>query len=665
MMHPRRGFLIGLLLLSLLPMLAKEVEVTPDPPAPQTPNVAVDIENQAPKTPPGTGAVTITIVTDHPGNLYPAGQRIDFVFTIANAGPAERASLTTRVSSSLGCAVYTDVLGVKLPANASITQSVEIENASKLPNGPYRIDVTVEGDTAYGYGWTLFSIWDGPLKATNDTFGISLAGPLDGDRAEADMDLFKMAGVSWLRFPLRGWLPQGTAVPRETAMYKQFIGEASSRNFSLVAAFTPTVTVDPAINREQAGKEYRESLMAAAANFGPQVPYWELLTVKPDPLYPELRGIRPPELLLGREALRGFNKNLVALFPIETPFSATMMDLAAVGLPPKGDLVGMHYDFIGLPETRDANPKAPLFEMPAVMATCQGLLKRVPPAWVTDYGFSAAKAERLPAAAHQAALLARAYILNRAAGIPRTFWRHNPADQYDLPLTTSLAAASPSYLAIRTMLEQMDGASLISEVPATDGMHALLFGKGNLSSKGRKRDKARYLLVIWTESLPSAATLRLGAAHASITDLWGNTTEFEPVDNAIITTVDAFPRFIDLGNADGVEVINPFAHFSPARMILKPGAENIFTFEMLNDPRVFNSAHVFDINFRRWPNTEEVKTLQAPFNYQYDRFNRTFPLSIPDNAQKGMVYEVTAEIKVASRRVGMLTLPVWYAPETK
>ncbi|HOS44309.1 MAG TPA: hypothetical protein PK794_11495, partial [Armatimonadota bacterium] len=75
--------------------------------------------------------------------------------------------------------------------------------------------------------------------------------------------------------------------------------------------------------------------------------------------------------------------------------------------------------------------------------------------------------------------------------------------------------------------------------------------------------------------------------------------------------------------------------------------------------------HVFEIHFRRWPNTEEVKTYKAPFNYQYDRYDRIFPLTIPAGARKGQIYEVTADIKVAARRVGLLTLPVWYTPEAK
>ncbi len=663
MMRPCRWLVLCLLLLGALPLLAIEVDVTP---VPTTPEVPVEIENVTPKAPPSTGAVQVAIVTEQTGNLFTPGQPVQLVVTLTNPGAAERASLTTRVSSSLGCPVHTDMLGVKLPEKGTVTQAVAFDDARKLPNGPYRIDVVVEGDKAYGYGWTLFSVWDGPAKTLNDTVGIALTGVLDDDRVGAELDLFKSAGVGWLRFPLRGWLPQGTAVPRETAVYKRFIGEATERKFSLVAAFTPTTTVDPAINKEQAGKEYRESLMAAAANFGPQVPFWELLTVKPDPLYPELRGIRAPELLLGREALRGFNKNLVALFPIETPFTATTMDLAAVGLPPKGDLLGIHYDFIGLPETRDANPKAPLFELPGVMNTTQSLLKRMPPVWVTEYGFDATKGERLPAAAHQAALMARAVILNRVAGIPRTFWRHNAADQYELPLVTKGMAASPTFLAMRTVLEKMNGMRMVSELPAPSGMHAFVFATGDTSKKRRnKRVATRYMLVIWTERVPSAATLRIGAAHASITDLWGTSTEFEPVDNAILTTVDPFPRFVDMGTSDAVEVINPFAHFAPARVLLQPGGDNAFTFEMLNDPRVFSSAHVFDINFRRWPNTEEVKTFQAPFNYQYDRYSRTFPLIIPTNARKGQIFEVTAEIKVATRRVGMLTLPVWYTPEPR
>jgi hypothetical protein len=644
-----------------LPLLAGEVGVVPTTP---TPEVTVDVGGK-PKAPPVSDQVTITLTSDHAGNLFKTGQRVELTATLTNPGSAERVALTTRISSSLGCPISTDMVGVALPEKGQVTQTIKFDDARRLPNGPYRMDLVVEGEKAYGYGYALFTIWDGPAKAASSTFGISYAGPLDTARTWADLDMFAQAGIGWLRFPLRGWLPQGNTIPQEAELYKRFIGQASERHFSLVAAFTPTTTVDPAVDSDRADKDYRESLLAAATHFGPQIPYWELMPVKADPLFPELRGFRPPDLLKGREALRTFNKNLISIASLETPFPATMMDYAAVGLPHKGDLLGLRYDFVGLPETRDANPKPPLVEMPAVAATCQALLKRQPPLWVTEYGFDPSKGERLPPPTHQAALMARAFILNRVNKIERTFWRHNPANQYDLPLTTSTGEVQPNFLALRTVLEQMEGAVLVNEVPGPEGMHAYIFGKGDISAKGRKKGKALFMLVLWTTHAPTAATVKSGANHVSMTDLWGNTTEFDPVDSVILTSVDEYPRFLDLGTAEGVELINPFAYLTPSRVLLTPGGENKFTFNMLNDPRVFLTSHVFEIHFRRWPSTEEVKTFKAPFNYHYDRYDRIFPLTIPSGARKGQIYEVSAEIKVASRRVGMLMLPVWYQPDGK
>ncbi|OPZ85331.1 MAG: hypothetical protein BWY76_01459 [bacterium ADurb.Bin429] len=608
----------------------------------------------------------MVVTAAQPGHLFNTGQPMELAVRLTNPGPAERVAITTRISSSLGCPVYLDMVGVSLPEKGARTETIRFDDARRLPRGPYRVDVVIEGDNAIGYGYTLLNVWDGPATNLNGAFGISYAGPLNAPRTISDLDLFTQAGIGWLRFPLRGWLPQGgNAVPREADIYKQFIGQAKERGFSLMTAFTPTTTVDPSVDMDRANKDYQESLLAAATYFGPQIPYWELLPVKPNPLFPELRGFRAPELLKGREALRTFNKHLICITSLEAPFQATAMDYAAVGLPPKGDLLGITYNFIGLPETREANPKPPLVELPTITQTCQTLLKRTPPTWITEYGFDPAKADRLPSATHQGALMARAFILNRANNIERTFWRHNPANQFDLPLTNSDGSVNPSFLAMRTTLEMLEGTSLVREVPGPDGMHAYLFGKGDLSSKGRKRGKARYLLVMWTSRMPTAATITSEATHISMTDLWGNTVEFDPVDGVILSTIDEFPRFFDLGKSEKAELINPFAHMTPSRVVLQPNGENKFIFNMVNDPRVFRNNHVFEIHFRRWPNTEEVKTYKAPFNYQYDRYDRIFPLTIPDEARRGQVYEVTADIKVAARRVGMLTLPVWYTPEAK
>lgn len=647
------------LLAGCLSLMAAEIDIIPAAPPPAVDVIIEANSREKDTSTAANGRVAITITTDHPGNLYRLGEAVSFIVLLVNPGDEERVSLTTRVASANGCQVYTESAGVLLPGKGEHAEQVKLDAATRMPNGPYRVDAWVEGKTAYGYGFTLFGVWDGPAAAPSETFGISYAGPLDTPRARIDLELFKQAGIRWLRFPLQGWLPQGNAVPPEAERYKSFVREASERGFTLLSAFTPTLTLDPAINPAQADKEYRESLLAAATLFGAQVPYWELLRVKPDPLYPELRGIRSPELARGRAALRTFNKHLTALFSLETPFLANAQELTLAGLPMKEDILGLRYDFIGLPETKDASPKPPLFEMETVGAHMKSA-KRTTPVWITEYGFDPKKGDRIPGAIYQAALMSRAFIMGRMNNITRTFWRHNPAAQFDLPFTTETGAAQPSLLAMRTTLAMLEGKTLVGPVSAPAGMYAFLFASGN---QGKKKADVRYLLVVWTERTATATSVKSASPVLKLTDLWGNAIELNPVDNSALISVDEFPRFLDLGAVREVELIGPFAHFEPSRVILKPKAENVCKFHIVNDPRVFAETHIVEANFRRWPHTEEVKTEKTSWRGMYDWSDWFFTLTIPAGARKGQIYEVSAELIIGTRRIGYLQLPVWYSPD--
>jgi hypothetical protein len=654
---PARSLLLCLCLLCGASLLqAQDVAITPQRPPTE---VALDTGAKPPEPKrPDTGRVSIALISEHPGNLFTRGEKVVVYANLDNPGEAERVSMTTRIAAALGSIIYTETVGVKLPAQGKTTQAIEFEGSEHLPGGPYRIDVYVEGEKAYGYGQTLFGVWDGTATAPCPSFGISYAGPLNTDHTWQDLDLFKLAGINWLRFPLRGWLPQGNAVPPESEVYKRFIREAKDRDYSLVAAFTPTTTVDPAVNADKADAEYKESLLSATNMFTGPIAFWELARVKPDPLYPELRGIRARDLAHGREALRAFNKTLPAVFSLDSPFVGNAQEYAVTGLPQKGDILGLRYNFIGVPEEEKASPKPPLFELDKVMALYPE--KKAPPVWVTEYGFDAAKGERLPNAAYQAALMARAYILARINGVERVFWRHEPGAQFDLPLTTADGAAAPGLLALRTTFKQLEGKALVGSVPAPKGMQALMFATPEVK---KKKIPSRYTLVLWTVSEATGVTLHTIAPNLNITDLWGNAIELNPVDGSALCTVDMFPRFVDLGVMREVELINPFAKFEPNRAVLTPNGENRTVFSILNDPRVFSETHVVEVRFRRWPTTDEVRIEKTSWRGMYDRNEWFFSLTIPPGAKRGLVYDITTELLIGSRRVGYLTLPVWFSPD--
>ena len=317
-----------------------------------------------------------------------------------------------------------------------------------------------------------------------------------------------------------------------------------------------------------------------------------------------------------------------------------------------------------------------------MQTSAEQVFKHAPPTWVSEYGFDAAKGERLPSAVYQAALISRAFILNCASGIPRTFWRHTPDAQYDLPFTKADGSAMPSLLAMRTTLQMLDGVVQYTDVTSPlNGnsleVHAYLLHVGDVKvdkKKGTKAKKGHYLLALWSNALQSdnASTglaFKSSASRVTVTDLWGNTTEMQPIDGVAMCQVDEFPRFIDLGESDQVELYPPFASMDPPRLVLHDNGVNRFALTLYNNERLFHGQLSLDLHFRRWPVMENdtVRTEKITLNIlDHDTLYTT--LSIPANlskTRKGEIYEVNLEIFLGNRRFGILTLPVGYTPQVE
>ena len=46
-----------------------------------------------------------------------------------------------------------------------------------------------------------------------------------------------------------------------------------------------------------------------------------------------------------------------------------------------------------------------------------------------------------------------------------------------------------------------------------------------------------------------------------------------------------------------------------------------------------------------------------------DRYSLNAEIAIPPDARKGELFQVSSEILLGTRRIGYLTIPVWYAPK--
>ncbi|HEY3416204.1 MAG TPA: hypothetical protein VGM23_04905, partial [Armatimonadota bacterium] len=436
-MKLRLAALLIFALLLALPLVAADVDISPTP---------TDTTGGATK--PSTPSFGVTISTDVPGNLFQADQPVTLTAHITNPGREQFAMVTIRVSTGFGCIVQEDKVRRKLPEKGSIDAVMNVKSSQHLPNGSYLVEVEAVGDTNFGYTTTMLGVWRGPAKTYSDEFGISYAARVDDERVGKDLELFRQAGVGWLRFPMKGWLPNGQSNPPEAELYKGFIQEASDRGFNLLAAFTPLVRDDPSVNPVQADKDYRESLLAAATRYGFKVKSWELLRVKPDPNYAELRGIGFKQIVPAREALKKLDKNtrdIKVIYSIDDPFPVNSLELFMSTIPTDGDAVGMRYNFIGIPEYQ-TSPASPIHAADEVVKNAALRTKKLPPLWVTEYGFDPAKGNRLPKPMYQAALISRALIINHAMGFTRTFWRNDPHAAFDLPFVSADGSVMPSLL---------------------------------------------------------------------------------------------------------------------------------------------------------------------------------------------------------------------------
>jgi len=664
-----------ILLGCLLPLCALATDITVTPPS----EVKLDQTTVAPPTAPAARDFTITFSSGTPGNLYLPGQPVDITAHVTNAGKSQKVLLTVLVTARQGCQIYLNARSVQLTDGGTLDWPIAAREISRLPNGCYHIEMWAQGDNGIGYNVTALTIWNGPAPTASDSFGVSYNGPLNTERTWKDLELFRLAGISWLRFPLHGWLPQGDAIPPEASLYDQFVSQATQRNFTLLPAFTPGLTVDPAVDEVQADKQYRESLLAATTRYGFKVKTWDLLQVKPDAKYPELRGIHAKQLQSGRMAMDTADKTLHAVFTVEDPFKWNAIDLFAQKLPLAGDAVGMSHNFIGLPEIQ-AQPTPPIFSATEINADAQTALKRTPPLWVTEYGFDQSKGARLPSPTLQAALISRAMILNAGQKISRTFWRHTPDRQNDWPLTNADGSAEPGLLAIRTTLQMLEGVTSMTEVPVpvlgTDlnskKVWAFLL-RYDPPKKDRKHDthkstratptRTHYQLVAWSEARMSSVTLKTTAQHAVVTNLWGNTVELQPVDGVMLFPVDEFPRFVDLGESKLIEASAPFARFTPSALLVTEGGTNRMVLDIYNNQQLFHGKISLEARTDFWPSDSGTRSRRIDLDV-LDRVSVKEDIEVPAGARKGQIYEVRTDLLVGSRRIGFLLLPIWYQPKT-
>jgi len=644
-------FLLGVLFLLAVDRPARAAEILVEARA------GTETKGQSPD-------VTVAFRSPTPDHLFAAGKPIDLT-TLITSKVAQRATLCMRVTTEYGAEVAMESKTEELPAGKEVAFPIVFDRMERLPNGVYQVEAWVEGAEAANSGATTFSIWNGPLESMVDNVGISYAGPLNTERTWQDLDLFKKAGIGWLRFPLQGWLPQGQAVPAEAEDYNKFVQEAGQRNFNLLAAFTPMVTVDPGVNALQAEKEYKESLLAAATRYGFQVKNWELLTVKPDPTFPDLKGIRYQDLAQYYPSIKALDKSCRVVFSVENPIKWNALELFNSRIPGKGDVLGMRHNLFGVPEYK-SDPVSPAYSLDEVMPAARTYLKNTPPIWVTEYGFDAKVGERMPEPPMQAALMARALLINRGANIERTFWRYDPTEAWDMPFIGKDGSARPNFLALRTTLQMLDGVTSIHDVPCpqltlNSKVWALLL------RYDVKKQKSRYVLAAWLDTRDSrvtaSLTVKTGAQRLTVTDLWGNASELQPVSNAAVFTVSAFPCFVDLGIFGDAEVYSPFAYFKPSGIVITEDGDNRLALEMHNDQRLFRGDINCDVYLRRWP-VGEGGLIQQQVNLgPADSMTAQVELKIPPRARKGKVYEVSADIMLGTRRIGYLTIPVWYMPK--
>lgn len=648
MMHGKMKLILFVMLVftSISPIWADEVAVTATPIPGEGTVTAVAV-------PPAKFAIFCT--SADPNNLFRAGRAINLTAHIQNPGPAQDVVYKYLLLYGFNCVVTSGEKKIKLEASSTTDVELEFPGSEHFPNGAYQISSWLEGVNVFGVSsLTSLGVWNGPATFMNDRIGINYQASLAGDRTWRDMDTFKRAGVGWLRFPLQGWLTVQGARPPQAEVYDLFIREATKRNYKLLAAFLPKVTVDRTVFPDQAEKEYAESLLSATTRYERQLPYWELQRVTASAVYLDEKGIGFNQLVAGHNAIRKHPNNLKLIYSFESPFKDHAEELMGLNGFSDNDILGMRYDFIGIPENTTFS-MPPAMGYPDLKTDIKKSYKRNASAWVTDYGFDLQKTvTRPPLPLHQAAFMARALILDRMAGIERSFWRYDPTSVNETPFVTEEAGATPMLLALRTTAEQLRGAHLERDLSsAALGIRAYLF---------HFDDDSHYSLVAWSEQQePSGITIKSAAKNIPIFDTWGNGIELSPVDNVALLQVDEFPRFANLGKVKEIELYPSFIAFDHARPALTGPDANVIKVHLVHNPQIFKSKKVIDIDFHEWPGNEKGDTMKAVLipNASEDIVH---PLSFPPNPRPGQLYTLSVDIKDNSRKIGHFDVIVGYVP---
>lgn len=615
---------------------------------------------------------TISFTCSDSHHLFVSEHAIDLQATIQYTGVATNAEVKVLVSSATGTVISSRSLYLDFPKQNDIAIPIILDKS--LPKGCYLIEIFIfiKDQIDWKHAATTVTIWDGPAMIRNQSFGISYAGSLTDERAWRDLDAFKLAGIGWVRFPFLGWIPQGEATPAAAEMYDRFMREATDRGFSLLPAFTPQISTDPAVNPVQAEKDFYESLLAATTRYGFKMHTWEFQKIIPPTKPTGMRGISYGDIAKARAAMRKENKTLTAILPLETPMSTNALEMFFYRLPAKKDLIGIHYNFDSIPEFKNPISPAPTFERENIYKTAMKSLKYAPKIWVTETGFNPPKQRpQLPPVALQAALMSRAYILNRAMGFEKTFWRHNPANSYETPFTNADGSWQPTLFALYNTMKEMNNVTSIINFPikesSTSTLHAFIF----VIADGGKKSKPHYRLAVWSERdvTRKALVLTTSALHVTVRDLWGNAIELQPINNTAVVQSDEYPRFIDIGNDKNPELrlASGIVEFEKAILVVST-VENEYTGKLaLRNNQVFFKGEMSgEVSFSLWPSENEavVKTFSlAPYMHDIFEIPITIPESATGNLKSGReICELNADITIQGRRFGRITMPIYYYP---
>ena len=80
-----------------------------------------------------------------------------------------------------------------------------------------------------------------------------------------------------------------------------------------------------------------------------------------------------------------------------------------------------------------------------------------------------------------------------------------------------------------------------------------------------------------------------------------------------------------------------------------------------NDQRLFGGKLEIEVRSHRWPGDEKVNAQKYALN-PADTVSMVGEFPVPAGARKGQLYTIIVDIYIGTRRVGYLTMPVWYHP---